>query len=133
MWQRPHERKKPRRCIAIYRMWNKINPPSYTVSVKGDLYMEERNPSGRVHKVSMTGRRELLLTGVEDVMSFDEQEILLETSDGMLAIEGEDLHVKRLSLERGELDVEGRVVSLVYSEKNGFRQKGESLFARLFR
>ena len=95
--------------------------------------MEERNPQGRIHKITMTGRREILLTGVEDVISFDEQEILLQTSDGMLSIEGEELHVKRLSLERAELDVEGRVTSLVYSEKNGFHQKGESLFARLFR
>ena len=93
--------------------------------------MEERNPA--LHRVSMTGRRAAILTGVEDVLSFDEHEILLQTTEGVLTIKGEDLHVNRLSVEKGEIDMEGRITSLYYSDKDGFRQNGESLFGRLFR
>ena len=93
--------------------------------------MEARNPA--LHRVSMTGRRAAILTGVEDVLSFDEHEILLQTTEGVLTIKGEDLHVNRLSVEKGEIDMEGRITSLSYSDKDGFRQNGESLFGRLFR
>ena len=93
--------------------------------------MEERNPA--LHRVSMTGRRAAILTGVEDVLSFDEHEILLQTTEGVLTIKGEDLHVNRLSVEKGEIDMEGGITSLSYSDKDGFRQNGESLFGRLFR
>lgn len=93
--------------------------------------MEERSPV--LHRVSMTGRRAAILTGVEDVLSFDDHEILLETTEGVLTIKGEELHVNRLSVEKGEIDIEGRIASLSYTEKDGFRQNGESLFGRLFR
>ena len=63
--------------------------------------MEERNPA--LHRVSMTGRRAAILTGVEDVLSFDEHEILLQTTEGVLTIKGEDLHVNRLSVEKVKL------------------------------
>ena len=67
------------------------------------------------------------------MLSFDEHEILLQTTEGVLTIKGEDLHVNRLSVEKGEIDMEGRITSLSYSDKDGFRQNGESLFGRLFR
>ena len=85
------------------------------------------------HKITMTNRRMCLLTGVKDVLAFDIHEVLLETELGMLTMKGEDLHVSRLSLDQGEVDVDGRIDSLVYSETNSYGQKGESLFARLFR
>lgn len=85
------------------------------------------------HKVTMSNRHVCLLTGVKDVLAFDIHEVLLETELGMLTIKGDDLHVSRLSLDQGEVDVDGRIDSLVYSETTGHGQKGESLFARLFR
>lgn len=81
----------------------------------------------------MTNRRMCLLTGVKDVLAFDIHEVLLETEQGMLTLKGDDLHVSRLSLDQGEVDVDGRIDSLVYSETSGYGQKGESFFARLFR
>lgn len=95
--------------------------------------MEERVQTAGPHKISMNGRRAASLSGVEDVLSFDDTEILLETTEGVLMIRGEELHVNRLSVEKGEVDIEGRIISLSYSEKEGFRQNGESLFGRLFR
>lgn len=95
--------------------------------------MEDRVSAAAVHKVSMSGRRNAILTGVSDVLSFDDQEVLLETTEGVLLIRGEELHVNRLSVEKGEVDLEGRIISLSYSDQDGFKQGSESLFSRLFR
>ena len=65
--------------------------------------MEELSGSGRIHKVMMTNRRSCAINGVNDVLSFDVHEILLETEQGMLMIKGEELHVSRLTLEKGEV------------------------------
>jgi sporulation protein YabP len=73
------------------------------------------------------------VSGVCDVLSFDLSEILLETDQGMLMIKGSDLHVNRLTLEKGEVDIEGKIDSLTYSDVNGYGGKGESLLGRLFK
>ena len=66
-------------------------------------------------------------------LSFDIHEILLETDQGMLMIKGDDLHVNRLTLEKGEVDIDGRIDSFTYSEAANHGAKGESLFNKLFR
>ena len=94
--------------------------------------MEDLNKQ-RVHKLSLSNRRTCNICGVSDVLSFDVSEILLETEQGMLMIKGSDLHVNRLTLEKGEIDVEGKVDSLTYSETAGFSKQGESLLGKLFK
>lgn len=95
--------------------------------------MENFSTGNKQHKVTMTNRHACALTGIKDVLSFDVHEVILETEQGMLAIKGEDLHVSRLSLDSGEVDVDGRVDSFAYSDTSGPGHKGESLFAKLFR
>lgn len=95
--------------------------------------MENFNIGNKQHKVTMTNRQTCLLTGVKDVLSFDVREVILETEQGMLTIRGEDLHVSRLSLDLGEVDLDGKVDSLIYSNVSGMSHKGESLFTKLFR
>ena len=95
--------------------------------------MEDLSAGVRAHKVNITNRRNCFITGVKDVLSFDIREILLETEQGMLTIKGEDLHVNRLTLERGEVDVEGRIDSFAYSDAAMANRKNESLLTRLFR
>ena len=95
--------------------------------------MEDLSTGTRAHKVTMTNRKSCLINGVKDVLSFDIHEILLETEQGMLTIKGDDLHVNRLTLERGEVDVDGRIDSLTYSENVALNRKNESLLTRLFR
>ena len=94
--------------------------------------MEEKQYT-KAHKLLLSNRRTGTITGVADVISFDITEILLETEQGMLTIRGSDLHVNRLTLEKGEVDVEGRIDSLVYSEVTSYQKQGESLFGRLFK
>ena len=95
--------------------------------------MEELSGSGRIHKVMMTNRRSCAINGVNDVLSFDVHEILLGTEQGMLMIKGEELHVSRLTLEKGEVDIDGRIDSFTYSDVAGPGRKNESLLTRLFR
>lgn len=93
--------------------------------------MEEKTLQ-KVHKVMLSNRRSGVLNGVIDVLSFDVGEILLETEQGMLMIKGSDLHVNRLNLEKGEIDLEGRIDSLAYSDVNP-QKSGESFLGRLFK
>ena len=95
--------------------------------------MEELYNQGKgMHKVSLTNRGALAVNGVVDVISFDLNEVLLETEAGMLAVKGKDLHVNRLSLEKGEVDISGTIDSMQYSDVSGYGQKAESFFGRLF-
>lgn len=94
--------------------------------------MEEK-PAQKVHKVLLTNRRSGVLNGIIDVLSFDVGEILLETEQGMLMVKGNDLHVNRLTLEKGEIDIEGRIDSLAYSDGGSSTRQNESFLGRLFR
>lgn len=86
------------------------------------------------HGLMLENRKAGKITGVVDVISFDPESVLLETSEGMLTIKGRELHVSRLHLEKGEVDLEGLFQSLVYSDDGDYarRQKG-SLVKRLFK
>ncbi|MBQ2105277.1 MAG: sporulation protein YabP [Lachnospiraceae bacterium] len=93
--------------------------------------MEEK--LGLSHKLELYNREKGIVTGVLDVISFDENTIVLDTDLGLLTIKGKDLHVSRLSLEKGELDLEGHADSLVYSSNEGYRKSNQSLLSRLFK
>ena len=97
--------------------------------------MEEKQiEMKRAHKVTMEGRRSGTVTGVSDVLSFDVGEVVLRTEDGLLMIKGEELHVSRLTLEKGEVDLSGKIDSIQYSDVNkGKGSQGESLLGRLFK
>ena len=96
--------------------------------------MEElTNVNKRAHKLIINNRRTCNLTGINDVLCFDENEIILETEQGMLMIKGNELHVNRLMLDKGEVDIDGRIDSFTYSEQSPMGSKGESLLTRLFK
>ena len=94
--------------------------------------MEERTVQ-KNHKLVINNRKTSLVTGVVDVLSFDLNEILLETEQGMMMVKGTDLHVNRLTLEKGEVDVTGKIDVLTYSDVGTYKKQGESLLGRLFR
>ena len=74
------------------------------------------------------------MTGVLDVLSFDLNEILLETEHGMLMVKGTDLHVNRLSVEKGEVDLSGSIDSIAYSNISQTAAKTtESFLSKLFK
>lgn len=93
--------------------------------------MEEKAIT-KQHKLVLNNRKIGNFTGILDVLSFDLTEILLETELGMLHIKGRDLHVNRLDLMKGEVDIDGQVDTLTYSEVPGFGKKG-NVFGKLFK
>lgn len=93
--------------------------------------METKQAEKKLHHMELRERKQLKLEGVEEVLSFDAQEVLLGTTQGNLAIRGSGLLVSGLSLENGTLEVNGCINSLTYSSK-GTKSKGE-LFRRLLK
>lgn len=90
---------------------------------------EEYSLSKNAHRLEMEGREQLTVYGVEDVERFDENSIILSTSAGLLTVTGEELHIGKLSLDGGELHVDGKIDGLVYEEPPDERG---GLFRRLF-
>lgn len=96
--------------------------------------MENGNVSiDKNHKVTLVNRKSLEITGIKDVDTFDEKEVRLITWQGTMEIKGKNLHVKRLSLETGEIDIEGLVESLYYQGNSSDKDKDNSLLSKLFR
>ena len=82
--------------------------------------MEEQLP----HKLNLSERSQLTMTGVTEVVSFDETAVVLQTSLGMLIVQGDHLQLKTLSLEGGQVAVDGHITALSYEEP---RQSGSWL------
>lgn len=82
------------------------------------------------HHIVLEERASLSISGVEEVESFDENTISLSTCQGDLIVRGQDLHIEKLSLDGGDLKVEGTIDSLSYEEQ---APRGGGLFARLLR
>jgi sporulation protein YabP len=98
------------------------------------FYDTNNNPKGTVqeHDVIMRGRRLLDITGVKQVESFDNEEFLLETVMGILAIKGQNLQMKNLDVDKGIVSIKGKIFDLVYlDEHHGEKAKG--FFSKLFR
>ncbi len=93
--------------------------------------MDEKT-GARPHTCVLQNRADVALTGVREVVSFDENQVVMDTDLGLLTLKGKDLHVNRLTLEKGEMDVDGQIDSLAYSSNEAYRKAGQSLFARLF-
>lgn len=68
------------------------------------------------HKLTLDGRKMLAMTGVTEVVSFDENAVVLKTGLGQLTVHGSQLQLKNLSLEGGQVGVEGSISALVYEE-----------------
>lgn len=84
------------------------------------------------HKLILDNRNKTNLTGIEDVVEFDTTQIVLESSMGMIVIKGADLKITRLSIEKGEADIDGNVDSIIYSQIKNYGEKGKSILKRMF-
>ena len=93
-------------------------------------YEENRTRAEAAHHIVLEEREQLSVSGVEEVESFDENQIVMYTTKGTLVVRGENLHIEKLSLDGGDLKVEGDIDALTYED--GPREKG-GLFSRLFR
>lgn len=88
---------------------------------------EERLP--QPHKLTLNDRKSLVLNGSAEVISFDENTVVLKTGLGVLTVQGQQLHLKTLSPENGQVAVDGQISALIYEEP---RPAG-GLLQKLFR
>ena len=93
-------------------------------------YEEKKLRAESAHHVILEEREQLAVSGVEEVESCDENTIVMYTCKGTLVVRGDGLHIEKLSLDGGDLKVEGAIDALSYED--GGREKG-GLFSRLFR
>ncbi len=87
---------------------------------------------GVKHTLTIEKREQVSVTGVMEVISFDEEAIVAETEMGILIIRGMNLHVNKLNLEAGELAVDGDIINVSYEDQAAFG-KGKSILSKLFK
>lgn len=82
--------------------------------------------------IILENRKKLILTGVEEVISFDDEKILLNTKLGFLTIKGSELKMNKLDVQNGDVIIVGNISSIVYSSKEVKKEK-ESIISKLFK
>lgn len=85
-----------------------------------------------IQNLILENRNKLTISGVLDVLSFDDQIVIVETELGLLTIKGDNLRINKLSIDASEVIVEGEVFSLSYTQKD-IEKKGESFFGKIFK
>lgn len=91
---------------------------------------DEKRVSAMPHNLVLEDRRLLTVSGVSDVDSFDEETVVVFTDLGELTVRGSNLHINRLSVDVGELTVEGNIAALIYSDE---APKSGGFFSKVFR
>ncbi len=92
--------------------------------------MEERRTVKVPHNLILEDRKTLMVNGVSDVDSFDEQTVIVYTDLGELTVRGTDLHISKLNTDTGELNLSGNIYGMMYTDE---REKTGGFFGRLFK
>ena len=101
------------------------------------MTMDERKNSMNtmnnvVQNIVLENREKLSISGVLDVLSFDDQIVILETELGLLTVKGENLRINKLSLDTSEVTIDGAIYQLAYSEKDSM-EKGGGFLGKIFK
>ena len=96
----------------------KIMNPASNTNIMQNLLLENRN--------------KLNISGVLDVLSFDDQIVIVETELGLVTVKGDNLRINKLSIDTSEVIVEGDIISLIYSQKE-LDKKGEGFLSKIFK
>lgn len=91
---------------------------------------EEMKKTRVAHSLILKNREALSMTGVLDVDSFDEQMVVAYTDEGELTIKGIGLHISKINLDSGDLSLDGKISSLIYSDD---KPENKGLFSKLFK
>jgi sporulation protein YabP len=94
---------------------------------------EKKVSKPKVQNLILENRERLNISGVIDVESFNDENVVVDTELGILVIRGMDLHINKLNIDNSELGIEGDIISCEYSDKEGSRSKGSGFFARMFK
>ena len=101
------------------------------------MTIDERKNQGMnsntiIQNIILESRKKLSISGVLDVLSFDDQVVILETELGLLTVKGDNIRINKLSLDTSEVIIEGSISYLAYSDKET-EKKNSSLLGKIFR
>lgn len=99
--------------------------------IQEERKMALKDNNQAVQNLILENREKLSISGVIDVLSFDDQIVILETELGMLTLKGDDLRINKLSIDTQDVIIEGNIVSLSYSEKE--ERKNGNLLGKIFK
>ncbi|MEA4971930.1 MAG: sporulation protein YabP [Candidatus Metalachnospira sp.] len=85
------------------------------------------------HRIVLEERERLSITGVTEVIAFDEESITADTDMGILIIRGEGIHIGKLNLDEGLLQTEGEIESIEYTDGDGSAKGRGFLFGKIFK
>lgn len=100
-----------------------------------DMTLDERKTinTGVIQNLILENRGKLTISGVNDVLSFDDQVVIVETELGLLTVKGENIRINKLSIDTSEVIVEGNISYLSYSDKDMEKVKNGSLLSKIFK
>lgn len=85
------------------------------------------------HGVSMSERKNIVISGVKKIESFDNEEFLVDTTLGFLVIKGEELEIIKLDTYQGTVSIKGKIDSLNYLDTSTTKTKDSSFLNKLFK
>lgn len=95
--------------------------------------MEEKKKLNELmHQLILTNRGQLMVEGVNNLGSYDQDQIIFETSSGVLEVKGGSLHIQQLNLDQGKVMIDGDIYSLIYTDENSLK-KSKGFFGRLIK
>lgn len=99
------------------------------------MTVEERKQlsTNVIQNLILENREKLNISGVLDVLSFDDQIVVVDTELGLLTVKGENLRINKLSIDTSEVIVEGEIFNMSYSEKGLDKKSNSSLFGKIFK
>ena len=93
---------------------------------------DKKNFSNAIQNIILENREKMSITGVSDVLSFDDQIIIVETDLGLLTIKGENLKINKLNIDTSDFTLNGKINSISYSE-TAFESKNSNLLSKIFK
>ena len=84
------------------------------------------------HELKISDRREIYLTGIKKITSFDNEEFLMESTMGVILLKGSNLEILKLDTHDGNVKIKGKINSFTYLDEN-IKQNNESFFSKLFK
>ena len=91
------------------------------------------NTTNVIQNLILENRKKLSISGVNDVLSFDDQVVMIETELGLLTVKGENIRINKLSIDTSEVIVEGEISILSYSDKEQEKQKSGGFISKIFK
>ena len=89
--------------------------------------------NGLPHNLILKNRSMLQISGITDVENFNDQTITAYTSEEGLVVTGENLHIKKLNLEQGDLCITGKILGLNYTNGEKHQKSNKSFFSKIFK